>query len=291
MNPRLAYLLALLLTPLPALAQNAGSVTLLEGSLRMIRGSNVLQAPESVQLRQGDILESGEKGFAQIELLGGAVIALGPASRLYLLRASGGKGSESAAELILLNGWMKAEVSTSGASFRYETPGLAAATGNGTLVFHTNENGCDVFIENGAATISEVSSEGYARQGKAGKAGQFYSGRAGKGVSMLMRPTTAFIEGMPAAFRDTLPPRLAHFKGKPAEPRIEHAVSYAEAAPWLSMPSTWRRGFVERFQSRLSDPEFRKQLESGLNRYPEWEPILHPEKPPAQNAPATVRNP
>jgi hypothetical protein len=285
MNPRLKVLLALLLAPLPALAQSAGSVTLLEGTLRVIRGSNVLQAAESMQVRQGDILESDEKGFAQIEFTGGAILALGPASRLYLMRPSGG-GKSGESELILLSGWLKAESSAGAANFRYETTTLAAVSGNGALVFHTDESGCDVFVENGAATISEVSADGYARQPKPGKAGQFFSRHGGKSVTMLMRPTPTFIEAMPTAFRDTLPSRLAHFKGKPAEPKMLHAVSYAEVEPWLTMPAGWRRGLVERFESRLKDPEFRRQLEARVSQYPEWDPILHPEKHAPENAPA-----
>src|SRR5437868_1814038 len=179
MNPRLTVLLALLLAPLPAVAQSVGSITLLEGTLRVLRGSNVLQATESMQVRQGDILESDEKGFAQIEFTGGAIVALGPASRLYLLRpGAGGKSGES--ELVLLSGWLKAESSAGTANFRYETTSVAAATGNGSLVFHTNESGSDVFVEGGAATISEVSAEGYARQPKPGKAGQSFSKHGGK---------------------------------------------------------------------------------------------------------------
>jgi hypothetical protein len=43
---------------------------------------------------------------------------------------------------------------------------------------------------------------------------------------------------------------------------------------------------VDRFAPRLKDPEFRKQLEAHLTQYPEWDPILHPEKHPPENAPA-----
>lgn len=289
MNPALAVCVALLLAPLPALAQGAGSLTFLEGSLRLIRGTTVSQAVESMQVRQGDILETGERAFAQVELTGGAIVALGPSTRLYLLRPSAARtGLDPAAELILLSGWLKAEAGSAATPFRYQTPGLAAATGNGALVFHTTENGSDLFVESGAATISEVSTEGHAREPKPAKAGQFFSHAGGKGVTVLARPTPAFIDGMPVAFRDTLPSRLAHFKGKPGEPKAQHAVSYAEAEPWLTMPPAWRRGFVERFQSRLQDPEFRKQLESRLNKYPEWDPVLHPEKRSPENAPASV---
>lgn len=289
MNPPLVAFLTLLLAPLPALAQGNGSVTLLEGSLRLIRGSNVLQATESVQVKQGDILETADQGFAQLEFAGGAIVALGPATRLYIFR-QGGSGKSSEPELILLSGWLKAESNSGSTPFRYETPTLAGTTGNGSLVFHTNETGCDLFVEGGAATVSDVSAEGYARQPKPAKVGQFFSRHGGKDVTTLTRPTPVFIEGMPIAFRDTLPSRVAHFKGKPAEPKLQHAVSYAEAEPWLTMPAAWRRGFVERFEPRLKDPEFRRQLEARLSQYPEWDPILHPEKHPPENAPAAPKS-
>jgi hypothetical protein len=290
MNPPLAVSLACLLAPVSTLAQGAGSLTLLEGSLRLIRGANVSQAMESMQVRQGDILETGDRAFAQLELAGGVIVALGPSTRLYLLRPSASSKGTDTAELILLSGWLKAESSAGAATFRFETPALAAATGNGALLFHTNETGCDLFVESGAATVSEVTTEGHARDPKPAKAGQFFSRHAAKTATVTSRPTPAFIEGMPVAFRDTLPSRLAHFKGKPAEPKPQHAVTYTEVEPWLTMPAAWRHGFVERFQSRLQDPEFRKQLDARINQHPEWGPILHPEKRSPENAPSSAPN-
>jgi len=81
---------------------------------------------------------------------------------------------------------------------------------------------------------------------------------------------------MPKQFRDTLPPRQGRFSEKPAEPKAEHPVSYAEIEPWLTAPSAWRRGLAERFAPRLSDPNFRKQIELHEHELPDWGPILHP---------------
>jgi hypothetical protein len=65
-------------------------------------------------------------------------------------------------------------------------------------------------------------------------------------------------------------------------------VTYSEIQPWLSIGQTWRRGFVERFQPRLKDAGFRRALEDHLTNYPEWDPVLHPEKhlPPPPPTPA-----
>jgi len=286
-------LLTLSLLPLPAAVQDVGSVTLIEGSVGVIRDTTVLHGTEGMRLRQGDIIESSAKGFVQLEFVGGAIVALGPSSRLYIVRhgLAGKAGSDGTrADLVLLSGWMKGESNANAGSYRYNSPTLAATTGSGTLVFHSDGNGCDIFVESGSATISEVIPSGSLRSPTTGKAGQFFSRPAGKNVASTSRPSAAFIDSMPLPFRDTLPSRLGHFNGKTVEPKVEHQVTYIEIQPWLTMPPSWRGGFVERFEPRLKDPEFRKQLEAHLAVYPEWEPALHPEKHAPQNPPAAVPN-
>jgi hypothetical protein len=275
---------------MPAPAPGIGSATFLEGSVRLLRGTSVFSGAEGMSLRQGDIFETSDKGFVQLEFTGGGVVALGPSSRLYILRngaahSRGKAGGEIAAEFVFLGGWLKAESNASAGAFRYDSHLLSVTVGSGsTVVIHAYEGGCDVFVESGAATIGEVSPEGNSRQAIGAKPGQFFSRRTGKGLASISRPDPAFLNTMPAAFRDTLPSRLAHFTGKVVEPRTDHQVTYAEVQPWLTMPSSWRRGLVDRFTPRLKDPEFRKQLEGHLSSHPEWDPILHPEKHPPENA-------
>jgi hypothetical protein len=286
--------LALLLSslpPIPATAPDVGSITLIEGSLRIIRGTEVLQAAEGISLQQGDMLESSVGGFAQLEFVGGAIVGLGPLSRLYILRhGSGGTAAKetSGAELVLLSGWLKGQSNAEAGSYRYESPVLAARSGKGTVVIHSNESECDVFLETGSAAISEVTADGRVGKPTTGTAGQFFSRRAGKSLSKDMHPSPAFLDGMPQWFRDTLPSRLAHFAGKHVEPKPQRQVSYADVQVWLTMPATWRRGFVERFEPRLKDAEFRKQLEFHSTAYPEWEPVLHPEKSKTASPPSSA---
>jgi hypothetical protein len=296
----LGIALALLLLPVPAAVQGVGTVTLLEGPLRVIRGASVVQGTEGMRLRQGDILESSDKGLVQLEFNGGSIVALGPSTRVYILRhdghgATAGAGGSVAAnatpgaELILLSGWLKGESSATAGLYRYATPILAATTGNGTVLVHEAGAACDVFVESGSAMVGEVGPDGGVRQGTAAKAGQFFSRSSGKAVTSSSRPNAAFLDEMPHPFRDTLPSRLARFTGKPAEPKADHAVSYAEVEPYLRMTPAWRRGFVDRFETRLKDAEFRKQLESHLAEHPEWDKILHPEKhPESRLAPGSI---
>jgi hypothetical protein len=283
---RLAIALALSLLPIPAAVQGVGSLTLLEGPIRVIRGTAVLKGVEGMHLRQGDILESGDTGFAQLEFTGGSVVALGPASHVYVRRHAGDKqaAGKEAAELLLLSGWLKGESGSGAGTYRYETPTMAATTTAGTVLIHSFGDGSEIFVESGSATLGEVSGEGSVRQPAPAKAGQFFSRHAGKGVTTTTRPNPAFIDAMPHPFRDTLPSRLAHFAGKTIEPKVDHQASYAEVESYLTMPPAWRRGMTERFEPRLKDAEFRRQLEAHVAGHPEWDKILHPEKDPKEPA-------
>ena len=128
--PLAALILSLLPIPAAAQAPGIGSLTLIDGSVRVIRGVNVLKGVEGMRLRQGDILESSDAGFAQLEFTGGAVVALGPATRVYILRHGGDKSAaaKDTAELALPSGWLKGESAAGAGSYRYETPTLAATT-------------------------------------------------------------------------------------------------------------------------------------------------------------------
>src|SRR5207237_8224988 len=106
-------------------------------------------------------LETSDKGFVQLEFTGGGVVALGPATRVYVYRESGEKAQQT--ELLLLSGWLKGESAAGAGIYRYSTPILAAMTSGGTVLVHDAEGTCDVFVESGAATIGEVSNEGGVR--------------------------------------------------------------------------------------------------------------------------------
>jgi hypothetical protein len=287
----------MLLVSLPESARTveAGTVTLVERALRLIRGTTVMQGGEGMELRAGDIIETANPGFAQLEFAQGPIVALGPASRLFVLSHHAGPAlakteSEPAeTELVLLSGWLKGESSPNAGANRYTTPLLAATSRGGSVLLHA-AGASEIFVEAGSAVIAVVNPDGNLGRSTAARAMQFFTRRPGRPISTADRPAPDFLNALPRAFRDTLPSRLAHFAGKrPMEPRRDHEVTYAEIQPWLTMAHAWRRGFVERFQPRLSDTEFRKALEAHLSEYPEWDRILHPEKyqpktaPPATN--------
>ena len=274
----LVLALLLFMLPHPPSGQGVAWVTLLEGSLQVIRGTTVFQGVEGMNVKPGDIIESSEGAFVQLEFVGGAVVALGPSSRLYILPQAAG-GSSVAMDMVVLNGWLKHEAAADKESYRYRTHELAVTTNAGTVVFRSGPNACDIFVESGSASIAEVSQNGNSGPTVPAKMGQFFSRLKGAGVTNLERPSTSFLDSMPKQFRDTLPPRQARLPEKSVEPKAEHPVSYAEIEHWLMAPSAWRRGLAERFAPRLADPGFRKQIELHVRDLPDWGPVLHPKTP------------
>lgn len=275
MNPGIALLVLVLLLPWPMAAQEI-TATLQEGTVWVIRGTTIMPCAEGMRLHQGDILESGTPGFAQLEFSGGTIAAVGPASRVFLFRAGG-----SGANLVLLSGWLKGETSAKGGPFRYDTSILGATTKDGVFVLHASPTEAEIFVESGSGNVGELSAQSSAGYSMSAKSGQFVSRKTGKNASAVGRPNPAFLESMPAAFRDTLPSRLSRFQGKkPPVPRPDHEVSYAEIQPWLTTRQAWRAGFVERFKPRLKDPGFRQAIDDHMSDHPEWDVVLHPEKYP-----------
>jgi len=277
----LVSLALLLLLPASLLAQRIGTLTVVEGDLRIIRNTAVLRESQGARIEWGDILETGGRGFAQVECETGAIVALGSSSQLFFFSHSGSAGA-TGGEIVLLSGWLKSETTSKVGPYLYDTPLLAGKTKEGTLVLHAAAESSEIFVESGSAGIAELTASGSGGEFRAAKGGQFFSRTRGKNVAVSPRPAAVFIDSMPMPFRDTLPSGLSHLKGKAQEPRREREVSYADVRPWLIMPARWRREFVTRFQPRLSDPAFRRELESHIRDHPEWEAALHADKDPSK---------
>ncbi len=280
MNRVHTLLVLFLLLPLLAVAQEIGTLTLVEGPLQIIRGTTVLRGAEGVRVFPGDMIESSDAGFAQLEFVGGTIVVLGGSTRVLLFshergRSPGTPGNST--ELFLLNGWLKGQSGSRAGAHSYDGPLLAASTQDGTLVLHSAGTSAEIFVESGSARISEVSPDGIWRDPRITKAGQFSFRFAGKDITVYPRPSSTFVEGMPRQFRDSFPSRMSRFTDKPPQPKRDHEVTYSEIRPWLTIGQTWRKGFVKRFQARLQDPAFHKAVESHLNDHPEWGPLIFPE--------------
>jgi hypothetical protein len=246
-------------------------LTLADQPLRLIRGAAVYKAGSGVAVQKDDILETEAAG-AQVEAGADAIVALGPQSRVLVANlAADGK---SPVELELLQGWAK--VYAKGRRAVVVTPALQVTVPSGSTIVHAGGGLDAVFAEEGEQQV--------ARAGTTLKlAAEQYAGiDTNKPQPTLVagRPPRAFVSALPPSFRDHLA-RVPGVKnaGKVA-PVKERDAAFADVDDWLASTLPARRRFVARFKPRLSDPDFRKQLDRALGQSPDWKQVLYPARRP-----------
>src|SRR5437660_9889833 len=119
-----------------AFAQTAGTLTLVEGSVELIRGATLYTATQGVRLGDGDMLSVDPKGQAQIEFQDGAIVNLSQGARAMLTSFVSGARAQS--EIALLSGWptFTQKKSSKGRRYRYPTPRVSISTGEPTPARH-----------------------------------------------------------------------------------------------------------------------------------------------------------
>src|SRR6266852_3033208 len=259
-------------------AQTAGTLTLVEGSVELIRGTTLYAAAQGVRLGDGDILSIDPKGQAQIEFPDGAMLNLSQGARAMLTSIASGARDQS--EIALLSGWAKftQKKSSKGTQYRYLTPRVEIDAGEATAVLTAGDGSTDIYVESGAVRFSEIGRKGVQRIARDAQGGVFIVRRGEQPATLGPRPWSEFVKNMPRHFLDDLPVLLDRFKNRRSEPKREHEVTYAEVEAWLKAGSAIRRNFVKRFEARSKDSEFRRKLIENLREHPEWDKVLFPEK-------------
>lgn len=253
--------------------ESPATVTILEGEAVIVHGTSRLAAASGVQLQPDDLLESAKATFTRLEFDDGTRIDVGPGTRLQLSHPSGARGERPA--LYLLSGWVKLSPGEAKLvpPLGLASPVVDAGELTGNLVAHVDGAAAEVFLEQGRVRCRF-------RAGHAPvvlKGGDFLAvGRDGK-VGAEPRPSPDFIGRLPAAFRDSIPPQLARFKGRAVQARALGEFSYAQVQDWLNAEPSVRQQFVTTWKAKADEPDFRLALSARLNEHPEWGPVLFPE--------------
>lgn len=260
----------------PAQSPAQAILTVAEQPVRLIRGAAIHKGVKGTAVQRDDIIETGAAG-AQIEAGKDTIVALGPQTRLFVLGL--GQDARNGTELALLQGWVKVASSAPKRAL-VTTPALQVNVPRGATIVQAKygrDAGSDaVFVEEGAQQAARVSDKGKPGAPVKLVVEQFAFVDPAKPVLQVGRPSREFIAEMPRAFRDRLvqaPPLAGAGKTPPAK---ERDVSFADVSPWMLSTLPVRRNFVSRFKGRLSDPEFKAELDQALGQTPEWRFILRP---------------
>lgn len=271
---------AVMMTPLGARAADTlATITILEGPALIYRGAGRLHAVEGVRLQWGDIFETNDSTFAQVEFSDQAVAQFGPKTSAMLGTSSAKQKTER--WLYVMNGWAKItgpkpdEKGVPG--FEVRSRLFWAAPNTGIVVYSVKPDGVAMFVERGNARLLE-------QQAGAGQApmglrqGDYYQRRPNERGLVTTKPIAEFLTEMPRGFRDSLPLRAERFNGQELSPKEASPFAYADVEPWLKAEPWVRRPLVQRWRPKAKDPAFRTALIANLSSHTEWDPILFPEK-------------
>jgi hypothetical protein len=262
-----------------------GVVTILDGGVRVLRGATWYKLVEGARVQDGDLLDAAERAQVQVEMTSGAIVNFaGPAGLLAVSAGTAGAGARdakqaAAAEVYLPHGWLKMAAKP-GAALRVRTASGAVSATDGVAVVHSDADAIEVFVETGSAKLLEPGKSGADGAPHDVKAGEFALRAPDRPFATAGAAPLRFVGAMPRHFRDPLPARAAQYAVVRVQLAADRPISYAEAEPWLASP--YRRLFIKRLQSRLSDPEFRTAAMAKPQAYPEWQAaIAPPEAAPA----------
>ena len=264
----LAWVAGLLVSSL-ACAQSTSIVGILEGGATLIRHTTRYTLAEGVVLNEQDIVETAPGAFAQIELPGGTLVAMGESTRL-MFRPHAAKGSTAPA-LYLLQGWLK---TSSGGTFSYASPVFDVATESAGTVVHVAGAQYEVFVESGSAKLT---SRDAARAVMQLASGDFVQRREGTTPTGARRAPAEFLDKVPRQFRDRLPARREKFAGRSVAPQPLGEIGYTDVSAWLRTEPAMRLPLLPLWRERTSDPAFRAAAKASLSEHPEWEPYADPE--------------
>lgn len=265
------------------------TATIVDGEAQVLRGASRLQLAEGVRLAKDDIVETTAKGrLARIEFSDGLILDLGPESRALLAPKLAGDRARFVSRFHLLRGVAKVTApkpatpsATAFSSPAFDVTGVAR-----NAVFIVQADEAFAFAESGEVVLHERS-RGKAAAVATLKSGEFFARAGDAKATLTPRPTPAFIQRLPRAFLDTLPPRADLFKGREAEPRLLSELTFAEAQAWVDAEGL-RAQFAARWRALAQNPAFRAGVAADMRAHPEWDRILYPEKylPKPASAPA-----
>ena len=266
--PTLPALLVLAASPLNTAqaAEPAALLTLLEGGATVVIGSRALAAALGARLGPGTLVETdATTALLRLEWPDGTLLDLGPATRVML---QPGAMAGRAPLFYLLQGWAKqsqSKVAAGQAGASFDVAPFA-----GVLVSHVDEGQSVLFAEAGGGPFM-ARRPGASATLRGGETAVLAGATA---PQITARPPTAWIQQMPRAFRETLPPMASKIKGSAPSLRPRAALTYAALQPWLVAEAAIRRDFPIRFAELLSDRAFRDAVSGRLAQHPEWDAVL-----------------
>jgi hypothetical protein len=267
------------LVGLGASAQTTVRLTLLDGEAQLLQGSQWGSAVQGQAVAAGSLLDTGaHTTLLRLEWPDQTALDLGPDTRVMLLppgfRARQGKPVLA----YVLRGWVKLSggpgQATAGGLLTPQLELLPPSATGSAVALQVQAGAVKLFAESSAVEL-QLRPSGTSLSVPAGA---WFDAEP----PALPRPSGAWMAQVPRAFRDPIPRRAAALQGQKTASTPLPAPGYSVLADWLVLAEPeLRRQWPTRLAPWLQDPAFRRAVQTGLPRHPEWAPVLKPPVPVA----------
>lgn len=140
-------------------ATSIGVITDIEGDVKLLRGDTFFAVANGVDVFQSDALETGEDSKAQVDMVDGTSLLIGPDTRVRLSEYDiGDDNSVTSAVVDVVSGWMRFAVAKLNdlGSYNIDTPTMTIGVRGTEGVIEAGDEKSGLFLEEGKVDLYEV---------------------------------------------------------------------------------------------------------------------------------------
>jgi len=233
-------------------ATSIGVITDIEGEVKLLRGDTFFAAANGVEVFQSDALETGEDSKAQVDMVDGSNLLVGPGTRIRLSEYEvGDDNSVTSAVVDVVSGWMRFAVAKLDdlGSYNIDTPTMTIGVRGTEGVIEAGDEKSGLFLEEGKVELFEIAENDNAAPAAplAVAAGQYAERLRGQRLRRQAMRREWMRERLPLRMRVRLARRVQLLQRRGVTPRMLRVARRQELARFL-----WR------------NPQARKKLRRFL---------------------------
>lgn len=221
------------LLAMPALAGSIGVVSEVNGTARLLRGTDVLEAARGVDLQAQDIAETDTNSSLQLDMEDGSVLRLGPVTRLALTeyRLADDRALIDAG-IDLLTGWLRfavAKLRRTQASYTISMPTLTVGIRGTEGVVESDARQGSLHLLSGAVEVSAEDLHVRSLPVAHVNAGEYIARLQGGLFQKPATPPASFQRRLPPALREPALPKGLTTAGRGVAPRVIRPLTRGDA--------------------------------------------------------------
>jgi len=253
------------LLAMPAMAGSIGVVSEVNGTARLLRGTDVLEAARGVDLQAQDIAETDTNSSLQLDMEDGSVLRLGPMTRLSLTeyRLADDRALIDAG-IDLLTGWLRFAVTKlrrTQASYTINMPTLTVGIRGTEGVVESDARQGSLHLLSGAVEVSAEDLHVRSLPVAHVNAGEYIARLQGGMFQKPATPPASFQRRLPPALREPALPKGLTTAGRGVAPRVIRTLTRGDAEALVRKHPHASERLRQRFQP-LFAPQSRRAPET-----------------------------